>query len=180
MSVMQTIKAYAPVIIGAVILIQMVISCQSGPAIDPDKEQVRANTEELFTRLKVNDYAVLYENEFPYNYEEAELDRYLLHPYLRWGRLDTLMAMQVDSVTVLGDSAYAHLQLEYMLADSSLSITALDFIWRKSEGRWIHPTLSSLERQQEYEEEIRIYWDAVREMQKNQGQDSASPADTAG
>jgi len=178
MSAMQKIKAYGPVIIGAVMLMLMIVSCRSGPAADPTVELIKAKSEDLFTRMKVNDYAVLYENEYPYAKEESDLEKYLAHPYLRWGKVDTLMAMQVDSVTLFGDSAYAHLELEYMLSDSSLSVSAINFVWRASEGNWIHPTFSNLEKQLEYEEEIRIYWEAVKEMQKSQGQDSASTSDT--
>lgn len=166
----------------AAILVMAVISCQSEKAIDPEKQRIIDENEELFTRTKVLDYEVLYENEYPYMREEMDLDTYLKNRYIQWGRVDTLMAMQLDSVTIYGDSAHAHLRLEYILADSSINLTSVPLFWYKVDDTdWVHPTLSNFERQKEYEEEIRIYWEAVKAMQekekKKHGADSAASDD---
>ncbi len=162
------------------ILVLAVISCQSEKAIDPQKERVINETEELFTRSKVLDYEVLYENEYPYLREELDLDTYLKNRYIQWGRVDTLMAIQVDSVTIYGDSAHAHMQLEYVLSDSSLNLTSVNLFWYKIDDTdWVHPTLSHLRKQLEFEEEIRMYWEAVRAMQEKEEAEQAGDSAAA-
>ena len=163
------------------LLIVTLVSCESQKAVDPTVQRIEDKTEELFTRSKVLDYEVLYEDEFPYMRDEIPIEEYLLNSYIRTGRIDTLAALQIDSVNIFGDSAYAYLQLEYVHADSSLSIRAIPLIWyRVDDTAWVHPVISNLQRQKDYEEEIRVYWEAVHEMQKQQEEESGAPADTSG
>lgn len=163
----------------ATVLVTMVISCQSNTTVDPRKQAVINETEELFTRSKVLDYEVLFENEYPYMRDEAELEGYLTHRILQWGRVDTLAALQIDSVTLFDDSAYAHLQIEYLLSDSSLKIRSIPLFWYSiGDTDWVHPTLSHLNRQLEYEEEIRVYWEAVRAMEQERQADDTTVDDS--
>jgi len=158
-----------------IVLMLAAISCQSETPVDPQVQAIMDETEELFMRSKVLDYEVLYENEYPYMRDELELEIYLKNRYIQWGRIDTLAALQIDSVTIHGDSAHAHLQLEYMLSDSSINLTSVALFWYKIDDTdWVHPTLSNLSKQLEYEEEIRIYWEAVRKMQEKEEAERAA------
>ncbi|MCP4569446.1 MAG: hypothetical protein GY841_17865 [FCB group bacterium] len=141
--------------------------CQADedPAID--QRIILDKTYELFLRAKVNDKAVMYENEFPYLREERDLEEYLANKYVKAYNADTLVALQVDSVLVTGDSALSYLRLEFVQADSSFNISEMALRWRKYDDVWIKPSLSEPAKQLEFEEELRIYWEAVREMEKD-------------
>ncbi len=163
------------------LLVLTITSCESKKAVDPEVKRVEEKTEELFTRSKVLDYDVLYENEFPYMRDDTELDHYLKSRYIQHGRVDTLAALQIDSAAIFGDSAYVYVQIEYVLSDSSLSVESMPLIWyRVNDTEWVHPVLSLLQAQKDYEEEIKMYWDAVREMQKEQNEGSDAASDTSG
>ncbi len=163
------------------LLVLTLASCESKKAVDPDVKRLENETEELFTRSKVLDYNVLYENEFPYMRDDTPLEHYLKSRYIQTGRVDTLAALQIDSTRIFGDSAYVYLEIEYVLSDSSLSVRDLPLIWyRVDDTDWVHPVLSRLQDQKDYEEEIRMYWEAVREMQKGQDDDSGSQSDSSG
>ncbi len=144
--------------------------------LDTDQQIIEDKTYELFTRAKVNDKAVMYENEFPYLREERDLEDYLNNRFVKAYNADTLIALQVDSVHVNGDTAQAYIRLEYLQKDSTIQITKQTLTWRKYDDVWIKPSLSLLEDQQEFEEELRIYWDAVKEMEQ-QDSDENSPKD---
>lgn len=135
--------------------------------LDTDQQIILDKTYELFLRAKVNDKAVMYENEFPYLKEERELEEYLTNKYVKAYNADTLVALQVDSVLVTGDSALSYLRLEFVQSDSTYKISELALRWRKYNDVWIKPSLSNPAEQLEFEEELRIYWDAVREMEKD-------------
>ena len=88
-------------ICAAVFLLPMVFTaCSSGPKLTTDQQEIMENCIELFTRLKVNDHTVLYDNEFPYVHEERDLEEYLAYPAIAAYRADTLLAIEVDSVTI--------------------------------------------------------------------------------
>ncbi len=177
----RQIQYLSAAIIIVSLLVLTMASCESKKAVDPTVKRIEDKTEELFTRSKVLDYEALYENEFPYMKDEMPLDEYLKNSYIQWGRVDTLAALQIDSVNLFGDSAYAYLQIEYVLSDSSLSVRDLPLIWYRVEDTgWVHPVLSNFQQQKEYEEEIRMYWEAVKEMQKDQDQDSGEQTDSSG
>lgn len=152
----------------AAVLLFSFFACQSEQASDPRKSLIKAKTESLFTRIKVRDYAVIYENEYPYMKEEADLQEYLANRYMQWYKPDTLMAIQVDSVVIRGDSALAHMRLEWLASDSSLILQTIRLPWVYVDDEWLKPTLSRLDMQLEFEEELRVYWEAVREMEQRQ------------
>jgi len=178
----RQIQYLSAAIIIVSLLVLTMASCESQKAsVDPNIKRIEDRTEELFTRSKVLDYEVLYSDEFPYMRDETPLEDYLKNSYIQWGRIDTLAALQIDSVNIFGDSAYAYLQIEYILSDSSRSVRAIPLIWyRVNDTGWAHPVISSLQRQKEYEEEIRMYWEAVHQMEKDQEGDSSSESDSSG
>ena len=157
------------IIFAAVFVLPMVFTgCNSGPNLTEDQQQIMENCIELFTRLKVNDHNVLYENEFPYVHEERDLEEYLAYPGIAGYRADTLLAIEVDSVTIWEpDTAYVHMKLEYMFSDSTTEVSTIRMRWwNVGDSMWIRPSSSHIRGQLDFEEELRVYWDAVREIEK--------------
>lgn len=153
------------ILIGLIIILAMFSACNKEQQVSPVEQVLMNKCEELFGRIKVGDYEVIYENEFPYLHEKLDLEQFLNDRYLKWYNPDTLIAVQIDSATVWDDTAYVHMQLEYIHSDSSYSVTAINLRWWKIDDEWIKPTRSDHENQLVFEEELRIYWEAVEEMQ---------------
>ncbi len=154
------------------LILSVLSGCEKQAVLDPDRAAITDRCIDLFTRLKVNDRTVIYENEFPYVRDQMDLQEFLSMPRIAAYKSDTLNALQIDSVNVWKDTAYLYLQMEYVHADSSLSIKPLKLRWYKQDSTWIKPSGSTLEKQKEVEEEIRIYWEAVREKQAQEQQKS--------
>lgn len=163
-------------IIGWILVVAVtfpLIACQSERTVDPTESLIIQQTENLFTRIKVRDYAAIWENEFAYMRDESPLEEYLKNPYMKWYQPDTLMAVQVDSVSIFGDTAYAHMMVEWLLSDSTFSVDTIRLRWYYSDDEWIKPQLSDLGRQLEFEEELRVYWEAVRQMQEDEEEENS-------
>lgn len=165
---------------GAVAILTVLLTlsaCESGKPVDSTENFIMKKTENLFIRIKVRDYSVIWENEFPYMREESPLEEYLNNAYMKWYNADTLVAVQVDSVTLWDDTAYAHMELEWLLADSSFDQDTIRLRWHYSGDEWIKPTLSIIDRQLEFEEELRVYWEAVRQMQEEKEKEAGEESD---
>jgi len=164
--------------IAIILVVIMLGACQRGKALDPDRQEIKTKCIDLFARIKAGDFRILYENEFPYMRDRADLTEYLSAKMFSAPPPDSLEAIQLDSIKVWDDSAYYFLQLEYVRADSTFLTYPVRNRWYKMDGHWFKPTLSSMSNQKEYEEEIRVYWEAVKEKQaeeaknKNGGKDS--------
>ena len=165
------------ILAGIMIIILVFGGCKNEIVLDPDQQSIKDNTYEIFMRAKVNDKAVIYENEFPYLREERDLEEYLDNRYVKAYSTDTLVALQVDSVQVTGDSALSYVRLEFVRADSTFNITDIALRFRKYDDVWIKPSLSLLADQLEFEEELRIYWEAVKEMEKGTEGDGEAEED---
>ena len=156
----------------AILLLVPIFGCQTESPDDATENLIISKTQELFTRIKVRDYAVIWENEFGYMRQDSPLEEYLGNSYMKWYNADTLVAIEVDSVSLFGDSAYAHMMLEWLMPDSSFKVDTIRLRWHYSEDEWIKPTLSLLDRQQAYEEELRVYWEAVKQLQEEEKADT--------
>ncbi|NMC45181.1 MAG: hypothetical protein GYA46_14770 [candidate division Zixibacteria bacterium] len=165
---------------GAVIVLAAIIpvGCQQEKRLDPDRAEITARCIEYFARVKVSDFRVMYDFELPYLKDRADLTEYLGAKVFSQPAPDSLEGIQIDSIGVWGDSAYAFLHLEYLRSDSTYITHPVRNRWYKMDGHWIKPTMSTLEKQKEYEEEIRIYWEAVREKQAKEGQGGSGGADS--
>jgi hypothetical protein len=147
-----------------------------GMAENPDKKQIATNLYKMFTRLKVGDKLAIYDNEFPYLHEEADIETFLKHPLVVKYRTDTLLAVQIDSIKISDslfggkENATVYAELEWFRSDSSLSITKPRLIWYKHEKKWIMPRLSSVEKQNQFDEDMKIYWEAVKEKEREQSE----------
>ena len=156
--------------LSAIFIIGVLAGCEQKTMVSPDQAIVMQNCEELFNRIKVKDYEVIYENEFPYLHEKMDLEEFLNNQYIKWYNPDTLVAIQIDSAAVWkeGDSAYVFMELEWVLADSSLSVQSIRLPFHYVDDKWIKPTMSRLAQQKLYEEELKVYWDAVKAMQERE------------
>ncbi|MDD4052215.1 MAG: hypothetical protein PHR28_10010 [candidate division Zixibacteria bacterium] len=167
--------------LGGVAIILVVImlgACQREKALDPDRQEIKTRCIELFARLKVNDFRISYENEFPYLKDRVDLSEYLSAKMFSQPAPDSLEGIQLDSIKVWGDSAYYFLQLEYVRSDSTYLTYPVRNRWYKMDERWIKPTLSTMKNQEEFEEEIRIYWEAVKEKQAEEANNRAGGQDS--
>ena len=161
----------------SIMLILSLFACQSEAPTDSTEIMILRKTEDLFTRIKVRDYSVIWENEYFYMRDESPLDEYLNNPYMQWYKPDTLEAVELDSVIVWGDSAYAFMKTEWLQADSSFKVDTIRLRWVYWGEEWIKPTLSVVDRQLQYEEELRVYWEAVERMKKKKEEKEAAKSD---
>lgn len=164
--------------LGLVMMALAGAGCRTAQIVDPDKAAITKNCQMLFTRLKAGDKLVIYENEFPYYAEDVDPEMFLKHPLVVKYKVDTLYAMQVDSVymvdTLIGGrkSAITALSMECNPPDSSLCIHHINMWWYKVGDKWIKPSTSRIALQNQFEEDIRIYQEAVKEKEKEQSQES--------
>lgn len=148
------------------------LGCQNARVTDPDQSAIMAGAVDMFTRIKLRDKSAIYENEFPYLREDTDLEDFLNNTFIKGYFADTLEAMQIDSIIVQDTMisgkkiALAFVQMEYRLADSSLFVNKIRLLYFNIDNTWLKPTLSRVARQNEFEEEIRVYWEAVREKQR--------------
>lgn len=148
--------------------------CTETTPVDPDAELLMQKSQDLFMRIKANDYEVIYENEFPYLREMIDIEEYLKNRYITYYKPDTLVAIEIDSATVGADTAYVHMKTEWVHADSSFSVDTIKLLWLRVDEDWYKPTLSNMAKQEEYEEELRVYWEAVREIEQREAQQGDS------
>jgi len=142
----------------------LITGCQQKTAPTADQKEILEKGIDLFARVKVNDFAVIYRNEFPYLQDRMPLEEYL-EKYTRGYNPDSLDAIQMDSVKVWNDTAYIFMQLEYVHADSTYTVNPIRLRWYKMPDGWIKPSLSRIDKQEEFEEEIRMYLDAIKERE---------------
>lgn len=149
--------------------------------VDPEIQIIYDGCKELFTRIKVRDYEGIWDFEYPYLYEERSLASFLGDNKLQYYKPDTLLAIEIDSIIMRGvDSALCHMKLEWLLADSSVSTQNIALGWYKVDGRWCKPTVSRAKKQREFEEEMQMYWDAVRAIEEREANEAKEEAKSAG
>jgi len=169
----QNHKRHAFGIVLTMLMVLPLFACQTEPPVDSTESLVISKTQEMFTRIKVRDYAVIWENEFPYLRQDSPLEEYLANSYMTWYKPDTLVAVQVDSATLFDDSAYIHMMLEWIMPDSTFKVDTIRLRWHYCDDEWIKPTLSILDRQLDYEDELRVYWEAVKQMQEEEAEEDS-------
>jgi len=152
--------------------------CQTQKIVDPAKAEIIKNCEMMFIRLKAGDKLAIYDNEFPYLREDVDQETFLKHPMVAKYRVDTLYAMQIDSVTfadtLVGGKrmAVTALRMEYRLKNESLFVQQLNLRWFEVDHKWIKPSSTTMVKQNQFEEDIRIYQEAVKEKEKEESQGS--------
>ncbi|MFQ5608296.1 MAG: hypothetical protein ACE5GA_10140 [Candidatus Zixiibacteriota bacterium] len=116
---------------------------------------------EMFWRVRANDNSVFYENEFPHLRETMNLDQYLqgvrfMRP--RAPNSDSTIGLLVDSVTVFGDTARAHVTLTLRSPGSEDTHDRASVQWLyRHRGAWIRPLSTTPESNDEYYRRIQRY-----------------------
>ncbi|MCK5125901.1 MAG: hypothetical protein KAR42_06565 [candidate division Zixibacteria bacterium] len=159
-------KVRVGIIVSVGLLASMLIfsGCQQPKQHSPEEIQLMKKCEELFNRTKIYDYEVIYENEFPYLHEKMDMEEYLLRREIQYSNLDTLLAVQIDSATLWTDTAFVYMQLEWALSAQTRYVQPINLRWYFVNDQWIKPTFSAFDQQQLFEEELRIYWEAVEDI----------------
>ncbi len=131
-----------------------------------DEAAITAMMNEYFDRVMEGDKTVLYENEFPYYTDEHPLDEYMAFNQVLNYKYDTLAAVDVDTIMVLGDSAIVGVNVHYASKDGTDKERRYPLKVYRCYGRWMRPYLSHWKDEAEYEEQIRQYDSAVAAEEK--------------
>lgn len=122
-------------------------------SISEQDAQIEAMINEAMMRLRYKDKTYLYELEFPYYREEQSFDEYLKTRVISTARADTLEFVDVKRVTYFGkDSAWVVVDVHFEGASGNKSVLENDsavYYWY--DGRWLKPTLSTLDGQRLYD-----------------------------
>ncbi len=122
---------------------------------------IGAVMQEMFWRVRANDNSVFYENEFPHLRESMNLDTYLGGVRFRQSRepnSDSIIAITVDSASVVGDTALAYLSLVIrpLGSDTTHNGDRVQRLYRLN-GVWIRPLSTTPASFIEYNRRIQRY-----------------------
>jgi hypothetical protein len=113
--------------------------------------------DEAAARWSYGDKAVLYDLEFEYLQKENTFDEYLAFQQVAYLEADTLASMTVDSIDFFeGDSAYVAATAMFVGPSGDTSYMPDKYRLYFHRGRWIHPTVSTIDMQLEFEERRRV------------------------
>ena len=122
---------------------------------------IGAVMEEMFWRVRANDNSVFYENEFPHLRETMNLDTYLGGVRFRSTRQpnsDSIIAITVDSASVIEDTALAYLSLVILPlgSDTTHNSSRVQRLYRL-DGVWIRPLSTTPRSYIDYNRRIQRY-----------------------
>ncbi len=142
-------------------IIALIASCSQKEASKPsdgaqyaagsDKEQVKRDITDFFNRMREGDKTVLYENEFPYYKANYSLNDYYSFDQIMVYQYDTMKAMTVDSVTIMGDTAMAYITVSYELRAGGETTKDYPVRLYRSGDHWIKPSMSNVGQEAQYE-----------------------------
>jgi len=123
----------------------------------PEDAAIRASLSELFDRIKEGDKTVLYENELDYYKDTVSLSAYMDLKKVKDYKYDTLKGIEIDSTSIMGDSAWAYVKIIYQSAEGvehphPYRLTVYNF-----NGNWVKPYQSRWADEKYYLEQKRIY-----------------------
>ncbi len=139
------------------VLSALVVACSSQPDSTngealSDLEMIQATLDEAATRLLHNDKAVLYDMEFEYYTDEFSFDVYRTAPLIRGVISDSIVKMEVlEAEFFEGDSALVSIMRHKLERDGSVGQSIVSRTMYKHHGRWIAPTLTTIDEQLQYE-----------------------------
>ena len=124
--------------------------------------EVNSVIQEIFWRVKAQDYTVFWENEMTYFQEETPVPKYLAQKQFTYDHElypDSAASARLDSVTVNGDTCLAHLVTFVRRTSGDLdSVKTPQYLLHEA-GRWKKVMSSTLI-------ENELYFQRVREAQK--------------
>ena len=127
-----------------------------------DEELVQAMFDEAATRWSYGDKGVLYDLEFEYLQKENTFDEYLTFRQVAYLEADTLAFIKVDSIEFYDrDSAHAAATAVFVGPAGDTTFMPDQYRLYFHRGRWIHPTVSTIDMQLEFDERRRVADSAV-------------------
>ena len=128
------------------------------------KEEINAVIQEIYWRVKAEDYTVFWENEFTYFQEENPLPKYLAQPQFTvrgHASGDSTISTYLDSVTIVADTALAHLTTFVLSSngDTAKRYTPQTLLYEA--GRWKKAMSSTYIENDMYFEKIKTYREAA-------------------
>ena len=131
----------------------------SGLSYDPvvAEEQIRANLNEFFERIREGDKTVMFEQEFDYYHVNWTLDDYYGFAQVMNYVYDTLKGIDIDSVRLFEDSAIVFIQIIYESDLGGETHMAYPTRMYRSGDRWHKPSMSNTQEEWEFREIYRDY-----------------------
>jgi hypothetical protein len=131
-------------------------SKQDAPSADgkSDEQLIQEALTEAITRWHYGDRAALYDNEFEYLQERVTFDRYLTFGELSLDA-DTVEGINAKAIQLFGrDSALVDAEIVFKGPTGKITLlrdATTKYMLYYHRGRWIRPTMSRFELQQQYE-----------------------------
>lgn len=128
------------------------------------KEEINLVIQEIYWRVRAQDYSVFWENELTYFQEENPLPKYLAQPQFSGpghASGDSTISTYLDSVTIVADTALAHLTTSVVSSrgDTGQVYTPQTLLYEA--GRWKKAMSSTLLENDMYFEKIKTYREAA-------------------
>lgn len=150
-------------------------NAQANAADSTDEQRIQAMFHEAAVRWHHGDKAVLYDLEFEYLQQKSTYDDYLNFGQISYLEADTLIDLIVKSIQFFPpessltdssagsgaskthpDSAYAVVDAIFVGPTGDTSVFPDKYRVYYHRGRWIHPTMSVISKQLEYEDLRRV------------------------
>ncbi|HOP06160.1 MAG TPA: hypothetical protein PLF13_02610 [candidate division Zixibacteria bacterium] len=120
-----------------------------------DWEDIRVALEDALVRMAYDDKTGLWENEFPYLHERETIDKYLKRGEITWANVDSLIGVEILSITISADTASLLTDFVLLSPDGSSQKSPMPMEMFKYNGGWRKPYVSDLLHQREYDEWVR-------------------------
>lgn len=128
------------------------------------KAEINKVIQEIYWRVRAEDYTVFWENEFTYFQEENPLAKYLAQPqFTARGHAsgDNTISTYLDSVTIVADTALAHLTTFVLTSDGDTAQRYTPQTLLYEAGRWKKAMSSTSIQNDMYFEKIKTYREAA-------------------
>lgn len=124
---------------------------------------------ETITRWRYGDKASLFDNELEYVQEKWPFDIYLTFRQIEFGEADTVKALNIIKIQQFQrDSAWCDIEVVFQGPSGKISKDYDKYTMYFHRGRWIRPTIGTMETQVEYEK-IRRAADSAAEEEAREG-----------
>ncbi|MEW6050797.1 MAG: hypothetical protein AB1644_07015 [Candidatus Zixiibacteriota bacterium] len=167
-----------PIFVLAAILISL-IGCSdkgdnsSGGTSTPtasgdDRTLIQEALTEAITRWHYGDKAVLYDNEFEYLQAKYNFDDYLTFRQIEYAEADTVEAITAQDYTFYNrDSCLVKVEVTFKGPSGKISKDYDKYMLYFHRGRWIRPSVGTIEIQREYDQ-IRRQADSAAEAEEHE------------
>lgn len=121
-----------------------------------EDEKLEALINETMQRLKYKEKSFIYDMEFSYYRDQVSFDSFLQLPKIKNAQADSLEFVDVISVEYFGeDSAKALAEIHFVGPTGHESVLKNQpVVFYRVDGRWIKPTISTIDGQKKYDEII--------------------------